>query len=91
MMLSLCAVNEIKLLAFYSFFVIAFLAGPATGLALTWSHNRVQQLRGLVVGFAAGALAVVVLVHMVDTGARFRCPVNPIDILLPAGRTFPGT
>ena len=32
MTLSLCPVNEVKLLAFFSFFVVAFLTGPATGL-----------------------------------------------------------
>ena len=58
-MFTLCAVNEIKQLAFLSFFIIAFLAGPATGLALTWSRGRVQKLRGLVIGLAVGALAVV--------------------------------
>ena len=77
MMFSLCAVNEIKLLAFYSFFVIAFLAGSATGLALTWSQGRVQKLSGLVIGLAVGALAVVTLAHMVDTGGPVPVPGEP--------------
>ena len=38
-MFTLCAVNEIKLLAFYSFFAIAVLTGPATGLAVCWSRG----------------------------------------------------
>ena len=68
MMFTLCAVNEIKLLAFYSFFAIAFLTGPATGLVVSWSRGWVQKLRGVAVGSAVGALAVAALANMFDTG-----------------------
>ena len=47
MMLTLCAVNEIKLLAFYSFFAIALLTGPATGLVVSRSRGWVQKLKGV--------------------------------------------
>ena len=77
MMLSLCAVNEIKLLAFFSFFAIAFLTGPATGLAVSWSRGWVQKLRGVAVGSAVGALAVVALANMVDTGGAVPVPGEP--------------
>ena len=68
MMLTLCAVNEIKLLAFYSFFAIALLTGPATGLVVSRSRGWVQKLKGVAIGSAVGALAVVALANMVDTG-----------------------
>ena len=68
MMLTLCTVNEIKLLAFYSFFAIAFLTGPAAGFVVSRSYGWVQKLRGVAVGSAVGVLAVVALTHMVDTG-----------------------
>ena len=68
MMPTLCAVNEIKQLAFFSLFAIALLTGPATGLAVIWSHGWVKKLKGAAVGSAVGALAVVVLANMVDTG-----------------------
>ena len=68
MMFTLCAVNEIKLLAFYSFFAIAFLTGPATGLVVSWSRGWVQKLKGVAVGSAVGALAVVALANMFGTG-----------------------
>ena len=77
MMLTLCAVNEIKQLAFYSFFAIAFLTGPATGLAVSWSHGWVQKLKGVAVGSAVGALAVVALANMVDTGGVVPAPGEP--------------
>ena len=77
MMLTLCAVDEIKLLAFYSFFAVAFLTGPATGLAVSWSRGWVQKLRGLAVGSAVGVLAVVALAHMVDTGGVVPVPGEP--------------
>ena len=89
-MLTLCAVNEIKLLAFYSLFVVAFLAGPATGLTLTWSHDRVQKLRGLVIGLAVGALAVVALTHMVDTGGAVPVPGEPNRITFTCGPDLSG-
>ncbi len=76
MMFTLCAVNEIKLLAFYSFFAIAFLTGPATGLAVCWSRGWVQKLRGVAVGSAVGTLAVVALAFMVDATGRDLVPVS---------------
>ena len=63
--------NDVKCqqdLAFYSFFASAFLTGPATGLAVCWSRDWVQKLKGVAVGSAVGALAVVALANMVDTG-----------------------
>ena len=68
MMFTICPVNEIKLLAVYSFFAVALLTGPATGLAVSWSRGWVQKLRGAATGSAVGVLAVVALAHMVDTG-----------------------
>ena len=68
MMFTICPVDEIKLLAFFSFFAVAFLTGPATGLAVSWSRGWVQKLRGAAIGSAVGVLAVVALAHMVDTG-----------------------
>ena len=76
MMFTLCAVNEIKLPAFYSFFAIALLTGPATGLAVCWSHGWVQKLRGVAVGSTVGALAVVALAFMVDATGRDLVPVS---------------
>ena len=73
MMLTLCAVNEIKQLAFLSSFAIAFLAGPGSALVLTWSRGWVQKLRGLAVGSAVGVL-VVALANMVDTGGAVPVP-----------------
>ena len=49
-------------------FAVAFLTGPATGLAVSWSRGWLQKLRGLAVGSAVGALAVVALANMVDNG-----------------------
>ncbi len=77
MMFTLCAVNEIKLLAFYSFFAIAFLTGPATGLVVSWSLGWVQKLRGVAVGSAVGAVAVVALASMFDTGGVVPVPGEP--------------
>ena len=76
-MLTLCTVNEIKQLAFLSFFAIAFLAGPATGLAVSWSRGWVQKLRGVATGSAVGVLAVVALTNMVDTGGVVPVPDEP--------------
>ena len=76
MMFTLCAVNEIKQLAFFSLFAIALLTGPATGLAVCWSRDWVQKLRGVVVGSAVGALAVVALAFMVDATGRDLAPVS---------------
>jgi len=56
MTLSLCPVNEVKLLAFFSFFVVAFLTGPATGLILSRRHNWIGKLTGLAIGAAVGAV-----------------------------------
>ena len=77
MMFTLCAVNEIKLLAFYSFFAIAVLTGPATGLAVCWSLGWVQKLQGVAVGSAVGAVAVVALASMFDTGGVVPVPGEP--------------
>ena len=77
MMPTLCAVNEIKQLAFLSFFAIALLTGPATGLVVSWSRDWVQKLKGVAVGSAVGALAVVALTHMVDTGGMVPVPGEP--------------
>jgi len=76
MMFTLCAVNEIKQLAFFSFFAIALLTGPATGLAVCWSRGWVQKLKGVAVGSAVGALAVVALAFMVDATGRDLTPVS---------------
>ena len=76
MMFTLCAVNEIKQLAFFSFFAIALLTGPATGLAVCWSRGWVQKLKGVAVGSAVGALAVVALAFMVDATGRDLAPVS---------------
>ena len=75
-MFTLCAVNEIKQLAFFSFFAIALLTGPATGLAVCWSLGWVQKLKGVAVGSAVGALAVVALAFMVDATGRDLTPVS---------------
>ncbi len=77
MMFTICPVDEIKLLAFFSFFAIALLTGPATGLAVSWSRGWVQKLRGVAVGSAVGALAVVALANMVDTGGVVPVPGEP--------------
>ena len=45
MMFTICPVNEIKLLAVYSFFAVALLTGPATGLAVSWSRGWVQKTK----------------------------------------------
>ena len=73
-MFTICPVNEIKLLAFFSFFAIAFLTGPATGLAVSWSRGWVQKLRGVATGSAVGVLAMVALANMVDTGGAVPVP-----------------
>ena len=54
MTFSLCPANEIKLLAVLSLFAVAFLTGPATGLAGSWSRGWVQKLQGVAVGCAVG-------------------------------------
>ena len=90
MMFTLCAVNEIKLLAFYSFFAIAFLTGPATGLVVSWSRGWVEKLRGVAVGSAVGALAVVALANMVDTGGAVPVPGEPNTITFTCGLDLSG-
>ena len=75
-MFTLCAVNEIKQLAFFSLFAIALLTGPATGLAVCCSLGWVQKLKGVAVGSAVGALAVVALAFMVDATGRDLTPVS---------------
>ena len=91
MMPTLCAVNEIKQLAFFSLFAIAFLTGPATGLAVSWSRGWVQKLKGVAVGCTVGALVVVVVVvvmaltHMVDTGGVVPVPGEPNRFTFPCG------
>ena len=81
MIFTLCQVNEIKLLAYFSFFAVAFLTGPATGLALGWPHGWVVRLAGLAIGSAVGVLAVVVVVVltiMLDTGGAVPVPDEPL-------------
>ena len=68
MIFSLCPVNEIKLLASLSFFAVAFITGPATGVTLGWAHGWIVRLTGLAIGSAVGVLAAVVLTNMLDTG-----------------------
>ena len=77
MMPTLCAVNEIKQLVFLSLFAIALLTGPATGWAGCWSRGWVQKLKGVAVGSAVGALAVVALANMFDTGGLVPVPGEP--------------
>ena len=76
-MFTICAVNEIKQLAFFSLFAIALLTGPATGLTVCWSGGWVQKLKGVAVGSAVGALAVVALASMFDTGGVVPVPGEP--------------
>ena len=87
MTFSLCPVNEVKLLAFFSLFAVAFLTGPVTGLPLGWRHNWIGKLTGLALGFAVGALAVVALAHMVDAAGRDLVPVpgEPNRFTFPCG------
>ena len=87
MTFSLCPVNEIKLLAFLSFFAVAFLTGPATGLILSWRHTWIGKLTGLAIGCAVGTLAVVALAHMVDATGRDLAPVpgEPNRYTIPCG------
>ena len=85
MMFTICTVNEIKLLAFYSLFAIALLTGPATGLAVCWSRGWVQKLRGAAIGSAVGVLAVVALANMVDTGGLVPVPGEPNRFTFPCG------
>ena len=87
MTLSLCPVNEVKLLAFLFLFVAAFLTGPATGLILSRRHNWIGKLTGLAIGSAVGALAVVALAHMVDAAGRDLVPVpgEPNRFIIPCG------
>ena len=90
MMFTLCAVNEIKLLAFYSLFAIAVLTGPATGLAVCWARGRVQKLRGVAVGSAVGTVAVVVLANMFDTGGVVPVPGEPNTYTFTCGLDLSG-
>ena len=76
-MFTICPVNGIKQLAFLSLFAIALLTGPATGLAVFWSRGWVQKLKGVAVGSAVGALAVVALANMFDTGGLVPVPGEP--------------
>ena len=87
MTFSLCAVNEIKLLAYLSFFAVAFLTGPATGLILSWRRTWIGKLTGLAIGCAVGALAMVALAHMVDATGRDLVPVpdEPNRYTIPCG------
>ena len=90
MMFTLCAVNEIKLLAFFSLFAIALLTGPATGLAVCWSLGWVQKLRSVAVGSAVGALAVVALASMFDTGGLVPVPGEPNTYTFTCGLDLSG-
>ena len=90
MMPTLCAVNEIKQLAFLSFFAIALLTGPATGLAVSWSRGWVQKLKGMAVGCAVGTLAAVTLAHMVDTGGVAPVPGEPNRYTFTCGTDLSG-
>ena len=87
MTLSLCPVNEVKLLAFLFLFAAAFLTGPATGLILSWRYHWIGKLTGQAIGFAVGALAVVALAHMVDATGRNLVPVpgEPNRFTIPCG------
>ena len=87
MMFTLCTVNEIKLLAFFSLFAVAFLTGPATGLILGRRRNWIGKLTGRAIGFAVGALAVVALAHMIDAAGRDSVPVpgEPNRFTIPCG------
>ncbi len=87
MMPSLCPVNEIKLLAFLSFFAIAFLTGLATGLTSSWQHNWIGKLIGLTIGCGVGVLAVVVLNNMVNATGTDLAPVpgEPNRYTFPCG------
>ena len=76
MTFSLCPINEIKLLAFLSLFVVGFLTGPATGLILRRRHNWIGKLTGLTIGSAVGAVAVVALAYMVDATGRDLVPAS---------------
>ena len=90
MIFSICPVNEIKQLAFFSLFAIALLTGPATGLVVSWSLGWVQKLRGVAVGSAVGALAVVALANMVDTGGAVPVPGEPNTITFTCGPDLSG-
>ncbi len=90
MILTLCAVNEIKLLAFLSFFAIAFLTGPATGLALGWPHGWLGRLKGLAIGSAVGVLGVVVLTNILDTGGSVPVPGEPGKFTFTCGQDLSG-
>ena len=87
MTFSLCPIDEIKLLAFLSFFAVAFLTGPATGLTLSRRRNWIGKLTGLAIGCAVGALAVVALAHMVDAAGRdpVSVPGEPNRFTFPCG------
>ena len=90
MMPTLCAVNEIKQLAFLSLFAIAILTGPATVLAVCWSRGWVQKLKGMAVGSSVGAVAVVALTHMVDTGGVVPVPGEPNRYTFTCGTDLSG-
>lgn len=84
---TLCTVNEVKLLAFFSLFAVAFLTGPATGLTLSRRRNWTEKLTGLAIGSVVGALSVVALAHMVDAAGRDLVPVpgEPNRFTFPCG------
>ena len=85
MIFTLCAVNEIKQLAFFSLFAIAFLTGPAAGFVVSRPYGWVRKLRGLVIGSAVGALAVVALANLVDSGGVVPVPGEPNRFTFPCG------
>ena len=90
MIFSLCPVNEIKLLASLSFFAVAFITGPATGVTLGWAHGWIVRLTGLAIGSAIGVLAAVVLTNMLDTGGRVPVPGEPGSFALTCGWDMSG-
>ena len=68
MLLTLDVVNEVKLVALFSYLVIALLTGLVTGLALGWRRGGLSRLGGITLGSGVGVTAVVILALMFDSG-----------------------